>query len=324
MIRMYYLINIICCITFIANICRADESDSIYLDLEQFFNQIQNAKVVTVAITDDNIKKADPYRLLTSLEQYIKSENVGVKSLALDFTAKVVELHPSQEIRKEVVERLAVGLISKNEDDRQLRWKYRHLLSEFSQQDFSEVAKEVILKALQEDELNDDVILVCGIAQLKDPLNSLEKLLFDEVAYSNDPKMRHHPKWYYTLGWDARLARARMGVKEDIQRCVNLIEKEIDSNKNFRLLKDLGYIRQPESIESLRKYFLSNLALPPTNPGMEGEPYSKYLMPILEDNLPNFPIKKSKSHKLGRIYSREEIELCKKWMAKQSKWIIKR
>ena len=328
MLRKKGLASLTWCIFSLAISCWGREPANLYSHLQELFGEIENRQMVTATITraemDALVKEADPNRLLRFLRPYATSEDVAVRSHALGLEVRVAELHPSSEVRQKVVQSLVSGLIGKRETDRALRRKYRGLLCEFSQQDFTKVASAAILNDLQANKPTDDVILVSGVAQLKEALPVLEKLLFDEVAYRSDPKMRHFSKWYHRIGWDARLARARMGIKQDIERCIALIEEEIDGNKQWWLLDHLGYIRQPEAIESLKGYFLSNLRLPPTNPGMEGEAYSNYLMPILEDSLLNWPVRSTPIQRSARVYSEEQIQLCKEWMAEQTEWRIRR
>ena len=128
------------------------------------------------------------------------------------------------------------------------------------------------------------------------------------------------PEWYYTTGWVARLARARMGVKKDIEICIKLLESEFKKNPNMIhfMFEHLGFIRQPESINCLKNYFGSNISLSGTIPGLEGELAASYLIDILSDSLYDFPVKK----KIGRTYTPEDIELCRKWMAEQKEWKI--
>jgi len=80
----------------------------------------------------------------------------------------------------------------------------------------------------------------------------------------------------------------------------------------------VAYIRRPEAMEYLRQHFLSDARLSPTNPGVLGEPVSNYLMSVLADCLSNFPVKR----KEARNYTKEEVDLCRKWISEQIKWDI--
>jgi len=288
-------------------------SNNVYSDLELFFTQILNKEeVVTVTVCDTQIKQGDPNRLLDILKSYTQSENVGVRSIAHNIQARVAKHHPTTEIKQEVVERLVDGLVSKSELDIGLHeTTYGKLLLDFREEDFSENAKSKILNALQEENARRPVILISGVAQLMEALPLLKEIMKKrEVGFD----------WYYTRRWAARLARARMGVQADIDKCIKLVETIDNLTRKVMILRsDIAYIRQPEAIEHLKPYFLSDLRLSPTNPNMEGELVAKYLLPTLIDTLANFPIEK----KISRgMYTQEEIELCRSWMSRQRQWKI--
>lgn len=297
----------------------------IYSHLKNRFEQIQNKQTVTDNLTNTEfnalIENSDPNKLLNFIHPYTINMDVSVRSLALDIELKVIEFHSSSSIKRSVVKNLVTGLVGKNEIDHQLRWKYGKSLLYFSANDFNDSTKNAITLAFQDENQNKELLLVIGVAQLTQILPKLNELLLDEMSYRSDPNMRLSPKWYYTTGWFARLARARIGIKEDITKCIELAEIVKDSNERvLRILPDIGYIRQPEAIEYLKKYLESNKRLHPTTPGLPGELYASQVMHILAESLENFPVKK----KEARNYTQEEIDLCRKWMSEQSEWVIRR
>ena len=113
-----------------------------------------------------------------------------------------------------------------------------------------------------------------------------------------------------------------MGVQEDIDRCLELVEGEDDEvERVLRLLDDVGYIRQPAAIKYLRRYLNSEGRLPPqSGPSDPGQKYASFVMSILADCLSNYPVKKDEGHS----YKQEEIDLCRQWMAQQTSWKIRR
>lgn len=271
-----------------------------------------------IKITDEHLKTANPQQLLALLATYDKDPSSSVRQLAFLYEVRIATLQSRTEIRQEVTNRLVNALVEPNSNISP--HPYRWLLL-FTKDDFNDDTKTMIRNALVKDKPEASIIRICGVADIKEELPRLEKFLIDETAYTKDPKMKHFPKWYYTLGWSTRLARARMGVKKDIARCIELTETEQDSDERvLRILPDIGYIRQPEAIECLRKYLESNKRLPPVKATAPGELYASRAMHILAESLENYPVKK----KEARNYTKEEIDLCRKWMAKQKKWIIKR
>ena len=270
-------------------------------------------------ITDEDLAQADPNEILLIIAPYKKDEDYLTKRWAYYIEIRLFHLHKQDvKLRQRVVDGLLEAHLTKSMNP----YPYNQLKG-FTQKDFSKNSKNKILNGLKGKEPH-RCIMLCGVANIPETLPILEKLLFDETEYQlklAEKTSGYVPKWYYPSGWEARLARARMGIKDDINKCISLIEHDLDTKGEYNLLFNLGYIRQPESIESLKKYFLSDLMRPAENKhNGKIESYSHFLMPILYDNLSNFPVKKRRA----RSYTKEEIDTCKKWMSKQKKWKINR
>ncbi len=182
----------------------------------------------------------------------------------------------------------------------------------FGEKDFDDRAKNIIRKAMEKP--GKGTVLICGVANIQEELPNLKKLLVDELEYQK----RTGESWRYELSWKARLARARMGVKEDINRCIELAGMELDRKlMTLSLFRDIGYIRQPEAIDFLMTYIFSDERLEQLKPTDPGEPVASYVIDILAGCLRDFPVKSG-----GRRYKPEEIELCRKWMSEQKEWKI--
>ncbi len=232
-------------------------------------------------ITDEDLAQADPNEILRIIAPYKNDKDYGVKSRAFFIERRLAHLHKQDvKLRQRVVDDLIEAHLTKSMST------YNDLM-EFTQKDFSKDSKKKILNALNMKSIYKGIVEICGVANIPEALPILEKLLFDETEFQAryaGKTSGYIPKWYHNVGWKARLARARMGNKDDINKCISLIEHEVDTKGQYRVLKDLGYIHQPESIESLKKYFLSDLRRRSRIPGEEGMSYSRYLMPILGDN----------------------------------------
>lgn len=268
------------------------------------------AKVETreTRITDDELRRADPNQVLAMLAPYERHSEWLVRRTAFILMARVAAVHPADPIRQEVVARLTDSVFSGSGHNE------GPLLMGFTASDFDDRSRNIIRQALARENVGILTVRLCGVANIQDQLPRLETLLID-------PNMRHSSKWYFTLGWNARLARARMGVKEDIRRCIELAESEQDETERIlRILPQIGYIRRPEAIEYLRRYLESSKRLPPTNPGMLGELYASRVMHIFAESLQGYPVEQRPAGN----YTEQEIELCRRWMANRANWRIVR
>ncbi len=270
---------------------------------------------VDIRITDEKLQAADPSQVLAILAPYENDSEWSVRHTTHIIIARVANMHPVTGIRQEVARRLLEAEF--NATDRGAVT----LLMNFTAKDFNSGAREMVRQALARENINRHHVQICGVANIQEELPHLRELLIDEMAHSKDPKTRRSRKWYFTLGWSARLARARMGAKEDIDKCIELAETEKNLQERvLRILPDIGYIRQPEAIQYLQKYLESDQRLSPVSPPVPGEPVSSYVMSILAECLRNYPVKRREA----RGYTQEEIDLCRKWMAQQTTWDIRR
>ena len=245
-------------------------------------------------ITDEKFRNANPQKLLALLSDYSSDKSYSVRQLALLYTVRIANIHPTVDIRQEVAQRLVRDLVDPNSNTSSR--SYEWLLS-FTKDDFNESSKEMLHKALAENRPDSSVLKICGVADMQDELPRLKELItISEIAWNNeDPIMRETFPWYRRKSWVARQARARMGVKEDIIKCIDLVESLADV------------------IEYLKKYLDSDGYLPPPR-----ESYASRAMHILAESLSNFPVKQSDT----RSYTDEEIALCRKWMSEQKQWHI--
>ena len=291
------------------------KSNDIDSNLSEIIRQARNDEPINW-IPDEQLKDADPQQVLSLLALYEKDRSWIVRRMVHLYEVRLARLHLRLDIKREVVCRLVRTLVDPNSG--LARHCYEWLLF-FTENDFSSESKAILHQALARENINRHHVLICGVANIQEELPHLRELLIDEMAYSNDPKTRHSRKWYFTLGWSARLARARMGVKEDVAKCIKLAELEQDSDERvLRILPDIGYIRQPEAIRYLQKYLESDKRLPPVKPTAPGELYASRVMHILAESLKNYPVKK----KEARNYTEQEIDVCRKWMSEQTKWDI--
>jgi hypothetical protein len=111
----------------------------------------------------------------------------------------------------------------------------------------------------------------------------------------------------------------RMGVKEDIQRCTELVESHPDEDYRVtRLLHQLAYIRQPEIVNHLHKYLNSDKSERYKGPDAMVKTYGQRAAMALAEMLEGFPGRED----IGG--DQETIERCRKWMSEQTEWEITR
>jgi hypothetical protein len=266
-----------------------------------------------IGLTDEQLRQETPEKVLSLLKPYEDYNSFSVQWLTFNYEIKIARLHPTIQVRQEVNTRLVNAIFDPNTRS---GGDICNWLLSFAEQDFTEEIKTKILNAFSKKKDNVCLIKICGVANIQQVLPQLKELLIDETAYMDDPNGR--TPWYYRVGWDARLARARMGVKEDINKCIELADMELDKNlMAFNMYHDIAYIRQPEAIDFLMRYVFSDERLEQLKPSIPGEPVASYVIDILADCLQDFPVKSG-----GRHYKPEEIELCRKWMSEQKEWKI--
>ena len=309
-IHIKFIIFSLILTSFLGKIVLSNESPNIENIMKSL---IETARIKEnppkIKISDEQIKAADPNKILEVLAPYEKDPDWPVRNMTHNNLIIIANLHSNNiKVRQEVTKRLVEA-----EFDRSDRGAYRKM--NLTTKDFNNQSKTFIRQAIvtanKEKTGGDSSVWLCGIANIQEELSRLEELQKDK------DKVRGLA-WYYTTGWAAQLARARMGVKEEIQDSVNRIENEIDKNERWQLLDNLGYIRQPEAINILKKYLDSDKKLPIANEINSGELYASYVIDILSDCLKDFPIKK----KPGRSYSLEQINIVRKWMSEQKEWKI--
>jgi hypothetical protein len=293
--------------------CLADNVANLESRIDSIMNNHKQNRPVK-GLTDQELNTADANDLLRILGAYEDDQAWVVRRLSCWYQYRLAKLQPEPKVREQVVKRLIRASVSKG-----VKQANKWLLT-FTAKDFNEHSKQLIREALKKEKVNRWHVLLCGVADMKEQLPFLGKLLIDELNHqAKEQRGEEGFDWYYTTGWAARLARARMGVQSDIKKCLELEETVEDLDRRVRrLLPDVGYIRQPQAIQYLQRYLESDKRLLPVKPTVQGELYANRAMRILVGSLRNFPIAKKETHS----YTLEEIETARKWMREQKPWNI--
>lgn len=189
----------------------ANERDDIAGILSQRIDAVRAKQPIERAISKEQWQASDPNRVLSVLSPCRKDSSRAVRRLALVYGMELAEAHPTPSVRREVSGWLVESAIAHSVSG-ELRW-----LKKFTASDFDDRSKALVRQALLQpaDEAGGDVsVWICGIADMRDQLPRLNELTMDELNYQAG--RMNVRKWYLTTAWAARLARARMGVKEDM------------------------------------------------------------------------------------------------------------
>jgi hypothetical protein len=187
-------------------------------------------------------------------------------------------------IRQKAVSHLTTAMT----DADPLVWQHaaKYLL-QFSEEDFDENARALIAANVQSESPRREEIRVAGQARITALLPRLAELLIDERAVEDAD---YAGRWYGTVGWAARLARARMGINADSVHAIATVEAEEDAIVRVTiLLRDLAYIGQPDTLRTLRSYVASDAVLPSEHPPRPGSPYHQYAIDVLAEFAEGFP-----------------------------------
>jgi len=290
--------------------CAGDPNETALLALRQKMQELQKGHVVTV--DDREILVGEPEVILAELQVFEKDpvERVRWEAHAIGWRIAIQSDEP--QIRRDVVSSLIRAC---SDPSGLVRESAAEFLLAFTAEAFTEDTKTWLRALVASDKPERGMILVAGVADLRDQAPKLRALLADET--------RLHPEtpgargWYGSIPWTARMALGRMGSRDDIERCIELVESEPDPVLRVgRLLQHLAFIRQPRAIALLQAYLESDKGLPPEQG--EGAPlYAQYALNLLALTLDNFPVRYKRS---PAMYPQEDIELARTWMRAQQQF----
>lgn len=251
------------------------------------------------------------------LEQYMSDSHTFVRWIAYaEITTLIVDCN-DMPLRKRIVDKLVV----KVRDDDGNRGHLARRLLKFQAADFSDKSKDILAQqlTLALDRSNNnipsrDIILLVGAAGMKSELPRLKQFLDKNQERLENELLGQN--WHGSLSWTVLRARARMGVKEDVQRCIELAQSHPDEwYKATTLLANLAYIRQLETVGILYKYLKSDKVSPYMGKDVVKQRYAGIAAGHLSHILRGYPSYLS-------YRTPDVIEHCRKWMAEQKKWDI--
>ncbi len=223
--------------------------------------------------------------LLPFLKQYLNDDSGRVRRAAYELLMRVGESSDSAKVRRDVVFKLVESL---DDNDMIVRGRTVEWLQDFRAEDFSDASKRLIrkkLRALDEEryqQVSRGIVLLAGVADMKSELPLLA-LILKENEHRFDSEF-----WHGSMAWAALRARARMGVKEDIKRCIELVETHSEERRVRFFLKEIAYVRQPEIVEYLQGYLESDKVIPASGCVVEDR-YAERAETALREMLVDFP-----------------------------------
>lgn len=322
-------------------------------ELSQYMSQVRQGKSNDGELYPLSMRYGTA--LLPQLKVYARDRNPEIVSQATTSIFSLLKDTQTPVDRREIVTCLTDMLEEGYETGR--RWDVVRPMLAFSKaDDLSPDAKRVLHNLLSR--VTDgtyenpyqiqEIILLIGIADIQSELPRLQEIIdhrdealrqmhqreidkwHEQVAAwgENIPlglqlsgeRLRKKTYWQSSTLWDALRARARMGVKEDIRRCIEMAESHPDSDyRSNCLFNQLAYIRQPDVVEYLAGYLDSDKR--PRSGGLDtittsyAASAAKSIVKMLEDTPIKPPYKKP---------TPKDIVALQRWMAEQSEWEIVR
>ncbi|HML74039.1 MAG TPA: hypothetical protein PKB02_06045 [Anaerohalosphaeraceae bacterium] len=207
--------------------------------------------------------------------------------------------------KKEIVE----AILGKTLDNKQLRDEiYRGFPTLWQQDAYSDTIKQKLHELLiKQDEEIIPIILHVGCAGMTSELGLLKTIAEQEV-YPVEPD-----SWpCYGNAFTALMARARMGEKEDIIKCIDLVKgfscehyckyidrsdhktagilsKKVEDYRVQYLLREISYIRQPEVVEYIKSYIYSDQVTRNLGPDTVSQSYADIAAEYLRQMIKDFP-----------------------------------
>ncbi len=282
--------------------------------------------------------------LIPLLEKYTTDPCDSVRGRANRILFKIGINTDDLQVRQETVHKL---LIRTQVESSLAGWADK-LLLRFTSADFPEESKQVLRRLLRESmergNVSKTVVLLVGVGDLESELPRLKKLINElegplkkrheryleecrEVldslperpegvppSHLRKPYEKNLKKqyWQSSLLWAALRARARMGVEEDIHRCIEMVESHPDEGyRATRLYKELSYVRRQEVVSYLAGYLESDTLEPDIGPCVLRGTYGQYAAIALARMVRGFPVNERLTP------DKETIERCVRWMAEQ-------
>jgi hypothetical protein len=272
--------------------------------VKEFTEQIDNGEAVDSAA----LYRLPPGELLPELKKYLSVGSDKVRLHSASVAVVIGQRSDAPDLRKEVVE-LLMNFATEEKDAGHTRWVLEKL-SGFAKADFTETAKDQVLKLVRSKHVHGEAFLVAGTANVVAAKEELKKWA------------RQGSDGPFLLGnrtWSANLALARLGDADAAKFCVEKLEAEKDIVQRVRRFPDLAYTRHEAASKLLAQYLMSDERLPSTKPRtFPGTKVASYALDVLAQSIDGFPVKSE-----GPSYTEDKIATARAWVEEQKKLTFK-
>ncbi len=281
---------------------------SLIFILLPFFVFSQNPEITIIE------KNIDRKRNGSSLIDDFKLDSTNEKEI-LQFVRKY-ETDTNSSVRR-YVERCKMGIAfkSNNKSIRQeviesyflhpanLSYVKDQLLERFKGGDFSATAKQLLQKLYLQSPYDNNLIMLCGFANIKEVKPQLRKVI-EQSKFNRNKR---------NISWYAMLALTRLGDDSYVDKIIASVALELDEVfKGTVFTDDVAYTKNVDCIKYLYTFLINEERMPDLD-GVrgKGQYYYQRVIEYLIRYMDDFPIK-SKYYS----YSNSDLEIAKTYLSK--------
>ncbi len=269
-----------------------------------------------------------PPNAIEELKPYLNDADESVRSKARLFVCQSALVSTSTLVRQEGVQELLKHLFDSEGNARS-----SSLLLYFFDTDYNKEARSLLGKSLEralreykenpsntrKHERLTDLILCVGYANAREYADLLAQIkldygnVFENLKEQYAQKISYHHAsiknpWLGTPAWYAVLARARLGFKDDLKFCFELVEGYPDAECKVYHIHDesLNTVNQPELLE----YYFKALDSTETFPGEGGtEYYRDHVLSSLRNLIGDKDIGEQEAYSIEKIREYVKVKL---------------
>jgi len=308
-LQLIILFNCLFILAWTSFLCAGNQKplEEVIAEKVKFRHKNPKTPIFLRAITD----QYDANSVVTQAIQLTKDPNELTKKFGYALLGSVGYKHDAPHIRKPIVQTFVGGL-----KDKGMSRSCAKSLMKYRKRDFSKEAKaglkqhfEEVMSTGSHSHHVKNVILLIGVADMQTEMDRLQAII-DQIY--GPLRFKAKSKQWIGGALAALKARARMGDKDAIQRYISLVDSESDEEyKVTALVKNIGYIRQPEVVEYIKHFLYSDVVPPRRSLDTVVTPYSHRAAAYLEKMIVGFPTVQ-KARKAYHNKQSTDLEFSKK------------